>query len=340
MNQRLAWIDISRGMSFILVIYAHLRYCNNNLLFWFTPFVLATFFFISGYLYKSSLSFTQVMEQRVRTLLLPFLLFGFSIILLSQFISFGDKIPLSDAILDFLIQIRGRNDELWFVAALFVMNIPFYFLVKYCCDSKTLLIASLLLYLLSTIYIYYLKMPFLPWHVQFFGFGCFYMALGYLYRQYENKLTFLETKSVFLILLICYVAFLYIRKLFTPNYVDFNGSFYIFDSLIIIILGLALCVFLSKRMQNTGLKFPLLSFVGANSLCYFAFHGKACALLQFVVEQLFVRFSIAHTAVIDLFLGIFITLAVTLILIIPCIIINRYFPFVLGKNFKIPLLFR
>ncbi len=76
MKQRLNWIDVSRGIAFLMVIYSHLEYKNDFLMHFFSPVFLTTFFFVSGYLYKEWCGFRQVLEQRTRTLLLPLCVLG------------------------------------------------------------------------------------------------------------------------------------------------------------------------------------------------------------------------------------------------------------------------
>lgn len=73
---RLKWLDIARGMAFLMVIYSHLRYNDDTVMRYFTPMFLTMFFFVSGYLFKEGCSFAKVLEQRTRTLLLPFLTLG------------------------------------------------------------------------------------------------------------------------------------------------------------------------------------------------------------------------------------------------------------------------
>lgn len=43
---------------------------------YFSPVFLTMFFFVSGYLFKENCSFSFVLEQRTRTILLPFLTLG------------------------------------------------------------------------------------------------------------------------------------------------------------------------------------------------------------------------------------------------------------------------
>ena len=69
---RLKWLDISRGLAFLMVIYSHLEYKENMIMRYFSPMFLTMFFFVSGYLFKEKCSFQKVLEQRTRTLLLLF----------------------------------------------------------------------------------------------------------------------------------------------------------------------------------------------------------------------------------------------------------------------------
>jgi fucose 4-O-acetylase-like acetyltransferase len=332
---RIEWVDIVRGMAFMMVLYSHLKYCNENLMYYFSPVFLTTFFFISGYLFKSNFSFKQLLEQRLRTLLLPFFIFGFVNIILSQLITFNEHTSFISDLVDFLLQIRGRNDALWFIAALFIMNFPFYFMIKYSKNIRSLIICASILFILSTVYMYYLKLPVLPWHIQFIGFGCFYMALGYSYKQYEKKVTvFLEKKEIFWLSLLFYISILFVfQSFFQRSNISFGGSFYIVDALVLTILGISIML---KFAKMGGVK--LFSFIGANSLCYFALHGKIYSLLQTIIEKVFMRFSFTHSTLIDFFLGIGVTVLDVLILIIPIMIINKYMPFILGKGFKFSFL--
>lgn len=74
---RINWIDASRGLAFLMVIYYHLSTRNiGGMVPYFSPVFLTTFFFVSGYLTKGNQSFEKVLEQRTRTLLVPLLIFG------------------------------------------------------------------------------------------------------------------------------------------------------------------------------------------------------------------------------------------------------------------------
>lgn len=77
-------------------------------------------------------------------------------------------------------------------------------------------------------------------------------------------------------------------------------------------------------------------FVGANTLTYFALHGKLYAVIEMLLAKLvgdFYRVCLSNGFTSSL-LAIVITFAMSLILIIPAMIINRWFPWVLGRTGK------
>lgn len=81
-----------------MVIYSHLEYCNPTVMRYLSPVFLTTFFFVSGYLFKENCSFKKVLEQRTRTLLLPFLLSGMVMIAMGQVLTFNERVPMLDEI--------------------------------------------------------------------------------------------------------------------------------------------------------------------------------------------------------------------------------------------------
>lgn len=171
-------------------------------------------------------------------------------------------------------------------------------------------------------------LPSIPWHIDVAGFACFYMALGKYYKHHENKIDKIVSNKVLILLLIIYSLSIWHFDL----KFNFYGSRYIIDSLIITIIGLILCVYISKRfLQNN--KFLL--FVGSNTLFYFAFHGKIFAVLQVILKKIVPTYIIGQNHLSDFGIAICIVLLDAIILIIPMMIVNKYFPQILGKGFKL-----
>lgn len=321
-SKRIEWLDVSRGIAFLMVIYSHIGVCNMEVMKYFSPIYLTIFFFVSGYLFKENCRFSVILEQRSRTLLLPFLILGCISILLSQILTFNAKKSILDALKGLLYQ-NGVNQILWFIAALYIYSLIFYWIDKVCKNTKSLLFISVLLFMGNVFYKYWLKGEEIPWHISTFGFACFYMALGKLYKRYESQIDKIMTKFRLVILMIVYIAVIFYFDL----YVNFRGSMYIVDSLFLTLSGLLIIIYLSKYWINK----KFFSFVGANTLFYFAFHGKVYSLLEFIASKL----PIEHTEVTDLLLGMTIVFLDAIILIPFAKFVNKYCPQILGKGFKL-----
>lgn len=329
MNQvlRLKWLDISRGIAFLMVIYSHLQYKEDMIMRYFSPMFLTMFFFVSGYLFKEKCSFSKVFEQRTRTLFLPFLILGLIMIGLSQILTFNGHVSIIDEIKGLLFQ-NGQNQILWFIAALYIYSIIFYWVERFTKSNEILLGVCFILFILNAIYSYWLDGPSIPWHITAAGYACFYMALGKFYKYHESKIDLLFNYKKVLIIAVVYIGFISLTNISC----SFSGSKYIIDSLFLSIMSLIIGVAISKRyFQNSR----FLLFVGANTLFYFAFHGKVYSLLQTLAGKILDGVSFSQPFLINVIMGFLITFLDALILIIPTLIVNKYFPYILGKGFKL-----
>lgn len=325
-RNRVHWLDVSRGLAFLMVIYTHLEFCNPDIMKYLSPVFLTTFFFVSGYLFKRGYSFSFVFEQRTRTLLLPTLLLGFIMILMEQIITFNEKVSFHEAIKGLLLQ-YGENQILWFVASLYIYSIFFYWIERFSKNSNQLLLYSSLLFILNEIYSLYDGSK-IPWHIEYIGYACFYMGLGLYYKDNEEIINkYINNRFVFSLCIIIYVCFITLFDL----RISFFGSKYIIDALIITTIGLFLMIYISKEILNNN---RLLLFVGANTLFYFAFHGKCFSLLTFFCHKIIAQ-NILDIMWVNNIVALVIVLLDAIILIIPAIIVNRYFRFLLGRGFKL-----
>lgn len=320
---RLAWIDFSRGVAFLMVIYSHIPTCTPGIMHFFAPVFLTTFFFVSGYLFKSGQGFSVVLEQRIRTLLIPFLILGMMMILMSQLLSFNEQVDFKDAVAGLLTQ-NGPNQILWFIAALFVYSVIFYFIDLLCKTPLALFGVATGLFVLNAVTYNWLEIRHIPWHIDTFGCACFYMALGRLYRLYEPAVDRVLKTPVLLLLTAAYVGLLAVL----PHYISYSGSIWIVDSMAVTVIGLIIIISLSKRL---GDKSRFVLFVGANTLFYFAFHGKVYSLLFAVINKKFPQLLEVN----DVMLSIVIVILDALILILPAMAVNRFTPGIMGKGYRL-----
>lgn len=324
---RKAWVDSARGFAFLMVIYSHIPMSNENIMNFFAPVFLTTFFFISGYLFKSGEPFSIVLEHRIRTLLLPLITLGFIMIGVSQILTFNESVPLGDAIRGLLLQ-NGENQILWFIAALFIYSMLFYWIDRLCQTPKMLLIVAVCFFVINSIAYHWMNLRSEYWHLDAFGCACFYMALGRIYRIYETRIDRLIKGWVIAVMALAYCTFIY----FSNSYISFFGSYAIIDSMLITLIGLVLILTISKKYFNNS---RLMLFVGANTLLYFAFHGKAYSLILAVGQKIAPGVLDNDSLIANVAVALGVVLLDVLILIYPIKAVNRFCPQLIGRKFKI-----
>lgn len=99
--------------------------------------------------------------------------------------------------------------------------------------------------------------------------------------------------------------------------------------MILTLMGIILIISLSKSISGKWISMIL--FVGANSLFYFAFHGKAYSFVFSLMNKLYPKWTVIN----DVVISIFVIIMDILILILPGMAMNKYCPFVFGKGFKL-----
>ena len=130
-KKRIEWVDTFKYVCIIMVMLSHLETRTEVWRAFYTPFFLTAFFFTAGYVYKPKGSFKEFMFKKFRQLFIPWLFFSVFDIVLSQMISFNAHESLLEELMRNFLQIRGQGDLIWFVAALFVAFVPFYFFIQW-----------------------------------------------------------------------------------------------------------------------------------------------------------------------------------------------------------------
>jgi hypothetical protein len=231
------------------------------------------------------------------------------------------------------LQIRGKNDGLWFVAALFVAYIPFYFFVKQK-RPCTMITLSFLLSVISIVYTKAVNPEFfpwnttsLPWHIEYIFQAMLWMILGYYFKIYGEHI--FDKHNTKLTCVFLWMAYLFIIYAFSGDYPDLiNIPLGYFVSALGVLSIISLC----KLVK--GNKYFL--FVGSNTLTFFGLHGKVYAVLEKMMEVFAGELyqAILESNLASNLFAIMLTVLLSLILIIPAMIINRWFPWLLGRTRK------
>lgn len=334
LKKRVVWLDNVKLICIFFVMVSHLECTPRIFRLFFTPFFLTAFFFASGYVYKDMSSFAELIKKKARALLIPWFWFGLFNIVTSQILTFNEHASLKEELIHNLLQVRGYGDRMWFIAALFMAHIPFYFLVKYCNRNKRLII-SVIMFILTFVYSFFVDgslFPWgtnnLPWHLEYIFVVNFFMVMGYEYKKLDESTLEKYDTNTNKVLLLCIYLFLVLLN----YYADYAQSdVFIISTVMTIAMqvsGVALCVEAGKLL----LRNKFFSYVGMNTLIYYGLHGKVESIIETVLGKLGIYNLLCNNAVIGIVGGIFIVIFVSFLLLIPTWIINRYLPFVTGKK--------
>ncbi len=299
------------------IIYGRLTY----------PFELVGFFFVAGYTFNLKENLWGFLRGKIKTLLVPIVIFGLINAVLSYIIKGG---PFFLRVAGVFMQRPGEWDDLWFVACLFTMELIFYLVIRFTSSLFGQLIICLALSVFGYVQMTVLPIA-LPWHIENACILIMFLYFGYVMRKSmlgSKVMTYCEVNSVwkmFLLVLCIYLIFVLIIK----NYpIDIHlheyGQFIVFMIGawlgLGVVFGLSLC--LEKWHEKKSLRF--LAFIGANTFVYYAFQSKAISVLTVFGDRIgFYSWT---------YIGCIVyCISVCLVLMIPSYIIKRYAPFMLGR---------
>lgn len=181
-SKRIGWIDMAKGYGMICVIIGHLQELPGLIAYVYT-FHMPLFFFLSGYVLKTNMSFYEFLKRKIKGILIPY--FGLGIPALLFFIAghiYKNDLIIADSLkVFFSFLIQRRWGTIWFLACLFWLNIFFYLLVNFILDERILGIVVIILTLAGLIY-YRLGGRPLVWNIDV----CF-TALPFFYMGYTLK---------------------------------------------------------------------------------------------------------------------------------------------------------
>ena len=325
-------IDIAKGIGIYLVCLGHTT-PNEVVLKWLYSFHMPLFFFLSGIFHSQSENYFVFFKKKVRALLVPYLFFAITLfmffLLVSKKIGFsvGENLSVKENFIGIFIgtEIKDLSQvswggQLWFLLALFLVANFMYFVKKISLKSQILMNFLMILiniYLSKKIHFY------LPW--------CFLtvlMAFNFYWIGNYFKNDILGRKNIpNLILLVLGIINLIISQL--NGKVDMWRNNY--GNLILFFIGtysgiLFLIFFIKRFILNN----KLLEYIGKNSLVVLAYHRRGITIIK-VVFILILKISIPeNNTIFDLIFSL-----IEILLCIPIIVIlNKYFPFFIGKGKK------
>ncbi len=134
-TKRLPYLDIVKGLGIILVVLGHIEYISEPLRTWISSFHMPVFFIVSGLLirikHEEDLPMKSILHKKARGILIPYFWFSLLYFVIDIFnVSFG-KISTFDFYKNQIASLTFYGSSvLWFLPALFLACTGFLFLHK------------------------------------------------------------------------------------------------------------------------------------------------------------------------------------------------------------------
>ena len=257
---RIEWIDIAKGLGIIFLIYGHIA--NNLFTQWIYTFHIPLFFFLSGFLFSARKNFKDFLISKSKSLLIPYLFLGIPMII--------PNLKYFD--LPYLLKcfvIQERMFPLWFISALFIQLLLAYCIIRFIKPKKyQVLVVGILA--IGGILFWRLGGKSLPWNfdISLIMLPIFY--LGYISRDSKHFHVMLQERNwkfhFMLFTILNLIGFISLLSLGFPP-IDLFANHYGFEPLSYLtsICGILSTIVISNQVRN-----KILSYIGKNSLVYFA----------------------------------------------------------------------
>lgn len=325
-ENRIKWIDISKGIGIILVVLGHCNIPMNWAIIIYS-FHMPLFFFLSGYLFsiKKYSSFNPFLVHKAKTILLPYFYFSFLSFL---YFAIHNQTEIIKPLIGIFYSngINGWmpfNVALWFLTCLFMVEMASYFIVK---NTVTKMIVILVI--LSIIgYIDSLFMPFrLPWGIDVAFTATVFFCFGYIIRKIDAVKILLRHKFSYLLASLITLS-IFVRTMIDNQYMvdmNYNKLNHFFDFYIPAICGIIIVIMISNFITSN-----LLSYIGENTLFVLVAHVP----ILLTIEWGFNHYYILNSHLVLRSIAVMCLTFILLLSILP--LVNRYLPFLLGKKLLI-----
>lgn len=342
-NQRLDWIDISKGIGMLCIMLGHAPHPDNMTKSFYT-FHVPLFFFLSGILFSAAKyrSFGAFMKRQFWALVIPYISFSIFnyIFWILIYHNVGDN-PYSNEGINILAPILGtviavrdlpwtlHNVALWFLACLFVAEILFYLIMKLTGGShKKISICLFISSILGYLYCTYVGVK-MPWSFDAALTAVVFLGAGYLMKEKIYKIINNITYLPFFLLINIITGSLNSRVNLYENQYGNYVMFYISA-----FSGIFSVITFAKKFEKQLDKIKILTFIGRNSLVYLGFHQYILfPFIGIALENIsFYRLDNIHVLIIK---GISYTLIAAVVIAPIAVFMNRYTPFLLGKRKQI-----
>lgn len=333
-EQRIKWIDYGKALAIFLVVLAHTDLYIPLKIGIYT-LSMPVFFFISGFLFsfEHNPSYRSFLKKRFRQLIIPYFWINVIAYLFWYFVGrkvgadAGEAIPWYDPVINAFLG-NGKqmihDIPIWFLVCLFMIENLYYIIFK---NVKRQWIG-----LIGLIIFAYLNYTFSPLHLPFSMntaiVGIIFYALGNICNKAD---IFKEAKLYSLIISLLIVVFVSYENGQIAMHINYYGNYFWFllGGISGIVLIFNIC---SYFISWFGYR-DFISYLSRNTLIICGFHLLMFSFIKgIMVYVLRIPVSVSHDKI-----GANIVFSLlSILLCLPLIyVINKYFPFIVGRKKRV-----
>lgn len=319
-SNRIEWIDLLRGIAMLLVIWGHVDRTDRLFFIITGSFKMPLFFAITGYLFKDrNGDIKQFLSKLLKTIIVPWVIL--SLIWLKPFYALLrgkiGNIPI------YLYNFISGKD-LWFMPCIVLAEVIFFLILKLIKDDRLRYLAMCSIAVFGIV-------------LSEFGIGRFamfdvactaqaFLMFGYWFKNNEESLRTIISFRRSLILVLIYAGMILLSlALFPGSSIDVHKNRY-YNYPLCAAMSFVSLLLLFIIAPKINLKLNWIRFVGRNTLVFYIVHYHARSLLLHGANL--VGFSIPKTFLSYVLVFAYICVSMSIV----SIVINRWFPFILGRS--------
>lgn len=321
-NKRIEWIDAAKGIGLILVMLGHLQ--APYLVTWIYTFHMPLFFFLSGVttLNGNRYNFTEFLKKKIKSLVIPYFSLGIIIwifyVIINCFV--GEDNRLYGSNLHMLGEFFKQEHfwTIWFLAALFVAEIIFYWIDHLSQGQKIVkIIISVIVCIAGFVY-YRIGGSGLPWNIDIALVAQFFLCMGQLFGDSNKTKEFILhskklkwTVGLAILIVINLSAAVINIKIFGTT-LDMSVGLYgnEVSAVIAAMTGTLFIICCANKIHSKALLW-----LGQNTMVIFSWHSRIIKVLfDYIYEALDI---FQGNGIIERYLYVIVTLAIMFIVLVP-----------------------
>lgn len=318
---RYPWVDSMKFLGIFAIYLGHFENAAGFSYRFVFTYHVPLFFFISGFfaIQKKELTFINFLKKKIKTLVIPYLIFSLISVLLIAIKANSAAGPIKKNLIQVLMGIRNNlpAGSLWFIPCLFVISIIYYLLLKITKNKYVVLVICAGLYI-----VYEKYLPHKPsW---FFNLDSslryiIYYASGTILFPIINNFKFQQIKNTkkYLFIIISLLAILYTSLIYFQKYSVFDPLSILLGKISIyrLVFRALIIIYVNILASNIFTKFKLCTNLGKNTLFLCGNEAIAKLLLPECFSLIGLKINIATP--LSAYIYTFVLLIVAYYILIP-----------------------